>query len=217
MEDSVMALEELLQECALRHGRLCPRQVLGVRMGLAGAQLVGLEAPRTDKLLLVIMETDGCFASGIEVATGCTVGHRTLRVEDYGKVAATFIHAKTGQAVRLSLRPGIREQARSLASPEKPRYFTQLEGYKIMPAEDLFVYRSVELVVPVRDIIGRPGVRVNCDYCGEEIINQREIRQGGLVVCAACARRAYYEDIESASVDLLEVTGRMICAMAETK
>ena len=83
-------LTELLKESAALHRHLCPRQVLGVRMGLLAAEVMGLDLPQTDKRLLTIIETDGCAADGISVATGCWVGRRTLRVEDYGKVAATF-------------------------------------------------------------------------------------------------------------------------------
>ncbi|MBT7599955.1 MAG: formylmethanofuran dehydrogenase, partial [Anaerolineae bacterium] len=91
-------LEEILEESASRHKSLCPRQVLGSRVALAGAAAVNMDVPRDDKRLLVIVETDGCFVSGIETVTGCGVNHRTLRVEDYGKIAATFINVKTGEA-----------------------------------------------------------------------------------------------------------------------
>ena len=91
----------LFTQSARRHNdHLCPRQVLGVRMGLAGAAALGVEAPQGNKRMLVITETDGCFVDGIEVATGCSVGHRTLRVEDYGKVAATFVDLETQEAIR---------------------------------------------------------------------------------------------------------------------
>lgn len=58
-------LNELLERCASRHRNLCPRQVLGVRMALAGASLLGMELTSGDKQLLVIVETDGCFADGV--------------------------------------------------------------------------------------------------------------------------------------------------------
>ena len=85
-----------------RHTHLCPRQVLGARIGLAGASALGLDLPRADKRLLVILETDGCFADGIDAATGCTVGHRTMRIEDYGKIAATFVDVETERALRIA-------------------------------------------------------------------------------------------------------------------
>ena len=95
------ALSELLDESAARHQHLCPRQVLGARMGLLGTHWLGIESPGTDKQLLVVVETDGCFADGVSVATDCTVGARTLRVIDHGKVAAVFVDTQTDRAVRL--------------------------------------------------------------------------------------------------------------------
>src|SRR5512147_1692459 len=96
------SLDDILKISASRHTHLCPRQVLGARMGLAGARALGLDLPVHYKRLLVILETDGCFADGVEAATGCTVGHRTMRVEDYGKIAATFVDVQTGRAFRLA-------------------------------------------------------------------------------------------------------------------
>ena len=98
---------DLLEACAARHTRLCPRQVLGLRMGLFGAKTLGLDVPRPDKRLLVIAETDGCMADGLITATGCSVGRRTLRIVDYGKVAATFVDVETGRAVRITPREGV--------------------------------------------------------------------------------------------------------------
>ena len=39
----------MLAQSVARHHHLCPRQVLGVRIGLAGARAVKLEVPRRDK------------------------------------------------------------------------------------------------------------------------------------------------------------------------
>lgn len=185
-------LRELLQASSGRHSHLCPRQVLGVRMGLAGPASLGLAAPRTDKRLLVILETDGCFADGIEVATGCTIGHRTLRLEDYGKIAATFVDVRTGNALRVAPRLDVRERAYHFVPDEKRHYFAQLEAYQIMPDADLLTIQAVELSPQAAEIISRAGVRVNCSICGEEIINQREVSQNGLTLCQSCAGAAYY-------------------------
>src|SRR5512141_2763814 len=91
-------ISALLALSSARHSHLCPRQVLGVRMALAGAMALDLDLPRQDKRLLVIAETDGCFIDGLEVAAGISAGRRTLRIIDYGKVAATFVNASTGEA-----------------------------------------------------------------------------------------------------------------------
>lgn len=185
-------LQGLLERSRSRHRKLCPRQVLGVRMGLAGAAAIGLGNPREDKRLLVILETDGCFADGVEVATGCTIGGRTLRVQDYGKVAGTFVDVDSGDAVRLTPRLDVRKRAALYAPHQTGRYDAQLEGYQWMPEEELFSRRDVLLTVSARELMGRPGVRVNCDLCGEEIINQREVRRQHKTLCRACVLPAYY-------------------------
>ena len=55
-------LAALLEISARDHNHLCPRQILGVRIGLRGIGSLQLEANQGSKRLLVITETDGCFA-----------------------------------------------------------------------------------------------------------------------------------------------------------
>lgn len=192
MEWLMISFDKLIQESISHHDRLCPRQVLGIRIGLAGATALGLGVPRTDKRLLVIVETDGCFVSGVEAATGCTVGHRTLRVEDFGKVAAVFVDVENGQALRVAPRLDVRQRAYDYAPGETRRYFAQMQGYQDMPADELLSIERVELKASVRDLVSRPGIRVNCDRCGEEIINQREFNLNNQTLCRTCAGYGYY-------------------------
>lgn len=195
-------LPQILALSSARHQHLCPRQILGARIGLAGGAALGLPLPRTDKRLLVILETDGCFADGVEAATGCTVGHRTLRVADYGKVAATLIDAKTEQAIRIAPQLDVREKA-YLYAPHEPRhYFAQLHAYQMMPDAELLTIQAVTLTTPVKAIVSRAGVRVNCAVCGEEIINERELLVGGQSLCQACAGSGYYQAAASEPVTL---------------
>jgi formylmethanofuran dehydrogenase subunit E len=52
-------LTAILDLFSARTRHLYPRQVLGVRFGLAGASSLGLETHQADKRLLIILETDG--------------------------------------------------------------------------------------------------------------------------------------------------------------
>lgn len=189
----MLSLELLLHKSAISHTHLCPRQILGVRIGLAGMNALHFSDHPEKKRLLVISETDGCFVDGITAATGCTVGHRTLRVQDYGKVAATFIDAQTCRAVRVALLQDIRERAYAYAPGESRRYFAQLRAYQVMPNDELLTLQEVILDMHIKQIISRPGVRVNCNGCGEEIINNREIQRDGLTLCRACDGDSYYQ------------------------
>lgn len=185
-------LQHVLEQSAARHSHLCPRQVLGVRMGMYAMCLLELLTPTPKKRLFAFVETDGCFVDGVEVATGCSLGHRTLRLIDYGKVAATFVDTCTDQAVRLAPHPQSRQTA-LLAEPcAKSRWHAQLAAYQTLHDEDLFVAQSVQISLDLRAIISRPGVRINCDLCGEEIINEREVHIEHQTLCRSCADGAYF-------------------------
>lgn len=188
-----MNIQHLLELSSRNHSHLCPRQILGVRIGLAGITSLGFNNPPAKKQLLAISETDGCFVDGVIAATGCTVGHRTLRVEDYGKVAATFVDTTTGQAVRIAPRLNVRELACSFVQDESGHYLAQMKAYQIMSDEEMLTIQQVVLNIPIDKIVSRPGVRVRCDVCGEEIMNEREVRQNGLTLCRSCAHDGYYQ------------------------
>ena len=191
-----MDLHELLKLSATRHDHLCPRQVLGVRMGLAGIRTIGLDTPILHKAALVIIETDGCFADGVEVATGATVGHRTLRVVDLGKIAAVFANVKTGQTVRLAPALDVRQRALAYAPEIKKKYYAQLKGYQRMPEAELFTFQEVSLEPSLEVLLSRPGVRSRCANCGEEIINARQVFVDRKVLCRTCAGERYYRERE---------------------
>ena len=185
-------LEALLAESASLHRHLCPRQVIGVRMGLLAAQLLNLPLPQSDKRLFTIVEADGCFCDGVSVATNCWVGRRTLRVVDYGKVAATFVDTELGTAWRVAPHPGAGAGAADYAPTARNRWEAMLLGYQQMPAAELFVWREVALTQSLAEILSRPGCRAHCARCGEEILNEREVVVGNEVLCRSCAEGGYW-------------------------
>ncbi len=185
--------EKLLQKSAACHDHLCPRQVLGVRVGLAGGRWLGLDVPQQNKRILTIVETDGCFIDGLAIATGCNIGRRTMYVYDFGKVATTFVDTQTGRAVRIVPSHLTRKLAKSYAPEAESRWHAYLLGYQRMPDEELLTIQEVVLNVSLVEILSRDGYRVNCEICGEEIINEREVERDGSIMCRSCAGERYYQ------------------------
>lgn len=180
-------LGDILERSAALHRHLCPRQVLGARMGILAGRLLELELPQTNKRLLTFVETDGCFADGVGAATGCWLGRRTMRLIDHGKVAATFVDTCTRRAVRIRPHPQARTEARRYAPHARSRWHAYLDAYRVMPDDALLEAYWVELNLDLDRLISRPGVRVVCDECGEEIINEREVHREGRTFCRGCA------------------------------
>ncbi|MEI6388785.1 MAG: TraR/DksA C4-type zinc finger protein, partial [Spirochaetota bacterium] len=111
---------------------------------------------------------------------------------DYGKIAATFIDRNTGLSVRIAPQLDVRQKAYAFAEGEPRRYFAQLKAYQAMPDDDLLSIHEVCLRTPVEKLVSRPGVRVNCEDCGEEIINERELAIEGRKLCRSCCSSVYY-------------------------
>ncbi len=187
--------EKLLTESAIAHGHCCPGQVLGVRMAMLGLREAGIEDPkgRQRKDIITYVEMDRCASDAVQSVTGCSLGRRTLKFLDYGKMAATFVNLQTGVAVRIVAREEAREKARELFPGIKDRASEQLEAYKIMADEDLFeVMSNVKVALRPEDLPGKPLRRVRCSQCGEHVYDMREVYRDGEALCRPCAAGGYY-------------------------
>ena len=185
-------LADLLARSSALHGHLCPRQVLGVRLALLAGETLGLDFPRSDKRALVFVETDGCFADGVSVGSGCWLGRRTLRLVDHGKVAAVVVDTRSGRAVRVRPQTDLRARVRAGRPEGQKRYQAYLDAYQTWPDADLFNVQPVELRLDLAALVSAAGKRAVCDRCGEEIVNEREVKRGSETLCRGCAGDSYF-------------------------
>jgi len=184
----VRSFEELFKDSSSLHHHQCAGQVLGVRMAMLGCREVGIDEPRGCKRLVVYVEMDRCATDAVQAVTGCSLGKRTLKFLDYGKMAATFVDTATGKAVRVLARDGARELAPHYAPGAATLREAQKQAYRIMPEDTLFRWRPVTLHVAPQEMPGYRGERVQCDACGEGINFHREVKLGGRTVCIPCAQ-----------------------------
>ncbi len=188
------SFEKLLEVSSTIHGHLCAGQVIGVRLAMLGLREIGIDDPkgRDRKKLYVVVEIDRCATDAIQSVTGCTLGKRSLRWNDFGIMAATFVNLESGRAVRVTAR----EEARTLADNYCPEIVEknrrQLEAYRIMPEEELFLVQQVRVEIPAADLPGKPLRRVQCVQCGDWVQDCREVDEGGRILCRACNGERYY-------------------------
>ncbi len=184
----------LLKESVRIHGHICPGQVLGVRMAMKGLEQVGINDPRGEdrKKLYLFVEIDRCATDALQSVTGCSLGKRSMRFVDYGKMAATFFNLSTDRAVRVFAREEAREKAKDYFPEIKDKYQCQLEAYKVMSDEELFLINNVTISIAPEDMPGRPHGRVRCTICDEYVQDKREVLTSGKVLCRACANGRYY-------------------------
>jgi formylmethanofuran dehydrogenase subunit E len=200
-------LEDFLKKTLDFHGHICAGQPLGYRMAMAGLREIGVPNGEEDNVLAFV-EFGGCIADAIQLATGITLGHGSLKFYDYGKFAATFLNTETGNAVRVSQRKEAKDEALAYAkgrgwssgregdmSSEDEETELLLKAYSAMPEDQLFTVKKVKVDLPPEDTPGKPMHIVTCNGCGELVFRNREIMRDGKPYCKSCVQGAYYSTL----------------------
>ena len=177
--------ENLVAQAGKFHGDICHGIRIGTRMTMSGLRRLGITDPRgaDRKKLIVFVEIDRCTTDAIMALTGCRPGKRSMKIRDYGKMAATFINIETNQAVRVAIKGN--RKAGDDGSGNEP-------DFARIPEEELFTINDVQVPLRPEDMPGKPLSRIPCMRCGETIMDGREIRSGEQVLCPPCASAADY-------------------------
>ncbi len=193
MEDDYLNLDACLAAAKAVHGDVCAGLTIGTRMAMAGLRAVGIEEPKGKdrKNLIVFVEIDRCATDAIMAITGCQPGKRTMKILDYGKMAATFLNLKTGEAKRLV----VKEKEERVGQPQQDDRGSTVELYMTLPDEKLFDVQTVRTSIPPQDLPGLPLRVVTCVRCGERVMDMRDEQRDGKTLCRPCARGTSYYSI----------------------
>jgi formylmethanofuran dehydrogenase subunit E len=185
-----LSLETCLETARAFHGDVCAGIAIGTRMAMAGLKAIGIEEPKGKdrKDLMVFVEIDRCATDAIMAITGCQPGKRTMKIYDYGKMAATFLNLKTNKSVRLT----VKETANGTSRDGKPGGGNQAELFIGLPEEELLNVEEVIVDVQPQDMPGKPLRVVLCDGCGERIMDMRDSEENGKTLCRPCATKEKY-------------------------
>jgi formylmethanofuran dehydrogenase subunit E len=191
MEDIDRDLEDRLKEVEKFHGHVCAGIMLGTRMSLLGMKAIGIDDPKGKdrKNLIVYVETDRCATDAILVVTGCQPGKRTMKILDYGKMAATFVNLETGKAVRVAAKntDGDKPFTREMIQ-QNPHTI----DYAKRPDEELFTVTEVKVDIGPGDLPGPPMRTVPCSSCGERVMDMKDVMVDGKYLCRPCAEKTRY-------------------------
>lgn len=168
------------------HGHVCFGIAMGTKMTLAAMRYLGLDPAVKNKNLIVYAEIDRCMTDAVQVISGCSLGHRSLKHMDYGKFAATFVNLTTNKAVRVT----IREECEIKGEPQDV-----VEKMAKLPEDQVVNIQEVKVNIPEVDLPGFPKEREKCCICGERIMDGRQVSRDGKVLCRACANGKYYVEL----------------------
>ena len=167
------------QEIVRFHGHDCPGLAMGYRMAKAGMN--ALNALRSeDEEVVAIVENNACGVDALQCVTGCTFGKGNFIFRDYGKHVYTLYSRKTGKGVRIVLHgTGIPKDMKENRT-ELIRFILGAKEHDILSTREVII----DTPEPAR-IHGS----VNCDICGERVMETRIRNLNGKSVCIPCAER----------------------------
>ncbi|MEM1635191.1 MAG: FmdE family protein [Thermosphaera sp.] len=202
-----MVSYELLSMAEKIHGHVCPFLVLGLRASEIALSRLGLYKPGVyetiNEEILAVVETNNCFADGVQVATGCTFGNNSLIYLDLGKNAVTLVKRGSRRGVRVYIdsdrikkdipvearelfhrvvveRKGTREEAERLN-----KVWREIGLKMIDLPEGMFDVMEVEITEELERAPVFESVR--CSKCGELAMSTRIVYVGDKPFCKSCA------------------------------
>ena len=186
------------------HGHKCPAMPMGLRVGAAAMNALGVERAKDGQLLaLVELGEDHCatcFADGVQMITGCTFGKGNIKKLHYGKWGVTLVEVTTGRAVRVT------PKAEAMLANKQTEFFKEYRE-KGVPASKVpagVVEPLVERVMDAPDeklltvgqvfqyeIKHRPHSfsGLVCDECGEMVVEGYARIVGDKKVCIPCQEK----------------------------
>jgi formylmethanofuran dehydrogenase subunit E len=183
------------------HGHKCPAMPLGLRVGAAAMNALGVERAKDGQLMALVELGDHhcatCFADGIQMITGCTFGKGNINKLHYGKWGLTLIERKSKRAVRVA------PKAEAMQANKTTAFFTEYRE-KGVPASQV----PPDVVQPLVDrVLGAPEEQLLtvgpvhehqfeeppysfdsfvCELCGEMTVEPYGRILGDKKVCIPC-------------------------------
>jgi formylmethanofuran dehydrogenase subunit E len=194
--------DETMEASFLIHGHLCGGMPLGFRAGIAALRALGI-VREANMAHLVFVETGtghaaGCFADGVQMATGCTFGKGLIERMEYGKWAMNLVDRAARGAVRVSVKPEVMKAAlqspfvkmrqQGVAPTDVPLEVSQALVQRLMAKtdEDLFTV-SGPFEYPVGPAAPACFDTAICAMCGELVAENKVRMKAGQPLCLPCA------------------------------
>ena len=186
------------------HGHKCPAMPMGLRVGAAAMNKLGIERAKDGQIVAFVDLGDDhcatCYGDGLQVIMGTTFGKGNLKKTHKGKWAVTVVDRSYQRAVRVT------PKAEAMLNNKKTAFFTD---YRMLgkPASTV----PAEIVDPlVTGVMNAPDEKLMnissifeyklepkkdsfdgfvCEECGEMTVMEYGRIKGDKKVCIDCAAK----------------------------
>ncbi len=222
-----MDLRGLLYKAGALHGHFCNYVAYGVIGGAAAIRELGVRNTGMEEVVAIV-ETNNCFADGVQVVTGCSFGNNALIYRDLGKTAFSLVK-KDGEGVRYVLDPQF-EDSREKVYPEAYGLWNELVAEKKdgtqeklarmmtlfhemtlkdldVPIDQMFRVKRGKFALPPPSMM-YPWVR--CARCDENLMESRARRVRGETMCLECAGEVV-STVDSRGIGVWNHRATLVC------
>jgi formylmethanofuran dehydrogenase subunit E len=186
------------------HGHKCPAMPMGLRVGAAAMNVLGVERAKDGQLIAFVDLGEDhcatCYGDGLQVIMGTTFGKGNLKKTHKGKWAVTVVDRATGRAVRVT------PKAEAMLNNKKSKFFTDYrmlgKPASVVPAEIVDPLISGVMNAPAEMLMNISEVfhyeleakkdsfdGFVCEECGEMTVMEYGRIKGDKKVCIDCASK----------------------------
>ena len=186
------------------HGHKCPAMPMGLRVGAAAMNRLGIERAKDGQIVAFVDLGDDhcatCYGDGLQVIMGTTFGKGNLKKTHKGKWAVTVVDKATNRAVRVT------PKAEAMLNNKKTAFFTEYrmvgKPASTVPAEVVdplitgVMNAPDEMLLKVSDIFEYKLEPKKdsfdgfvCEECGEMTVMEYGRIKGDKKVCMDCASK----------------------------
>ncbi len=185
------------------HGHKCPAMPMGLRVGAAAMNALGVEHAKEGQLIAFVDLDDDhcatCYGDGLQVIMGTTLGKGNLKKTHKGKWSRTVFDRTTGRAVRVT------PKAEAMLNNKKSKFFTDHrmlgKPASTVPAEIIDPLVEEVMNAPADKILNiSPILNTNlnlkkdsfdgfvCEECGEITVMEYGRIKGDKKICIECVK-----------------------------
>jgi len=186
------------------HGHKCPAMPMGLRVGAAALNKLGIERAKDGQVVALVDLGDDhcatCYADGLQVILGTTFGKGNIKKTHKGKWAVIVVDKATGKAVRVT------PKAEAMQANKQTSFFKDYreKGIPASKVPDEVIEPLVTKVMGAADddlIIVSEVFDYNlelhphsfnsfvCEECGEMTVMEYGRIKGEKKVCIDCASK----------------------------
>lgn len=186
------------------HGHKCPAMPMGLRVGAAALNKLGVERAKDGQLVAFTDLGEDhcatCFGDGLQVIMGTTFGKGNIKKSHKGKWAVTVVNRATGKAVRVT------PKAEAMLANKQTSFFkdyreksipaSQVPDEVVEPLVQKVINAPEEMLLNISDVFDynlEPKkdsfASFVCEDCGEMTVEGYGRIKEGNHLCIDCAAK----------------------------